>query len=143
MKSEKCAFKSLKQDWGTPKEFYDKLDKEFGFDFDPCPKSNYLTGGTINGLECEWGKVNFVNPPYTSKEQDLFVKKGFEQWKKGKTVVFLIPARTDTKRFHDYLLPYAEIRFIKGRLKFEGAKFTAPFPSMVCILRANKEELSH
>ncbi len=133
MDNENCAFKSLKQDWGTPKEFYDKLNEEFGFDFDPCPKSNYLNGGSVNGK-----KLILLTPPYTSKEQDLFIKKGFEEWKKGKTVVFLIPARTDTKRFHDYLLPYAEIRFIKGRLKFEGAKFTAPFPSMVCILRGSK-----
>ena len=144
MRSSHVAFKSLKQDWKTPKEFYEKLDKEFNFDFDPCPESNYLNGGNVNGLECEWGKVNFVNPPYKSKEQDAFIKKGYEEWKKGKTVVFLIPARTDTKRFHDYILPLhekglAEIRFIKGRLTFEGAKQPAPFPSMVCILRGNNE----
>ena len=138
MKSENCAFTSLKQDWETPDEFYEMLDKEFNFDFDPCPISNYTNGGTINGLTMEWGKSNYVNPPYNSKEQDQFIKKGVEEWKKGKTVVFLIPARTDTKRFHDFLLPNCEpgdIRFIKGRLTFKGAKHPAPFPSMVCILR--------
>lgn len=133
MKSSKCAFKSTTQDWKTPKEFYKKLNKEFNFDFDPCP-SNYVEGKTKNGLEVEWGKRNFVNPPYTSKLQDAFVKKGFEEYLKGKLVVFLIPARTDTKRFHELLLPHAkEIRFIKGRLKFSGYKHPAPFPSMIVV----------
>ena len=135
MKSKHIAFKSLTQDWETPKEFYDKLNKEFNFDFDPCPLKNYTNGGKVDGLNCEWGKRNFVNPPYKSKEQDAFVKKGFEEWKKGKLIVFLIPARTDTIRFHKYILPYAEIRFIKGRLKFSGHKNPAPFPSMICILK--------
>ena len=145
MKSEKVGFTSLKQDWKTPKDFYDKLDKEFNFDFDPCPESNYTNGGSVNGLECEWGERNYCNPPYKSKEQDAFIKKGFEEWKKGKLVVFLIPARTDTKRFHDYILPNCkpeDIRFIKGRLKFSDHENPAPFPSMVCILRPRKKELN-
>lgn len=79
------------------------------------------------------GGVNFVNPPYrTSKE---WIKKGFEEWKKGKIVVFLIPARTDTKAFHEYIYPNAEIRFIKGRIKFKGATNSAPFPSMIAIFK--------
>lgn len=140
MRSKKGVFQSVRQDWKTPKDFYKKLNKEFHFDFDPCPSKNYTNGGKVNGLECEWGKVNYCNPPYTSKgkAQDKWIKKGFEEWKKGKTVVFLIPARTDTIRFHEYLLPYCkpeDIRFIKGRLKFEGAKHRAPFPSMICVLR--------
>ena len=135
MKSKHIAFKSLNQDWKTPKDFLMKLEKEFGKLFDPCPSKNYTNGGDINGLEMEWKDRNFVNPPYTSKEQNLWVKKGFEEWKKGKLVIFLIPARTDTRRFHDYLLPNAEIRFIKGRLKFSEYKNPAPFPSMLCILK--------
>jgi site-specific DNA-methyltransferase (adenine-specific) len=71
--------------------------------------------------------------------QDAFIQKGFEEWKKGKTVVFLIPARTDTRRFHNIILPYAsEIRFIKGRLKFDKHKNPAPFPSMVVVFRGVK-----
>ena len=140
MRSSKVAFSSLSQDWKTPEEFYKKLNKEFKFTFDPCPSKNYINRGKINGLECEWGKRNFVNPPYTSNEQNKWIKKGFEEWKKGKLVVFLIPARTDTKRFHDYIIPahkkgYCDIIFIKGRLKFSGHKHPAPFPSMVCILK--------
>ena len=126
-------FSSLKQDWETPKELYDSLNNEFHFDFDPCP-----INPDFNGLAIEWGKCNFVNPPYKSKLQDAFIKKGFEEWKKGKTIVFLIPARTDTKRFHAYLLPHAEIRFIKGRITFKGSKHPAPFPSMICILKGRK-----
>ena len=135
MKSGHCAFKSQKQDWETPKEFYKMLNAEFHFDFDPCP-SNYIKGKVKNGLKVKWGKSNFVNPPYTSQLQDAFIKKGLEEYKKGKTVVFLIPARTDTKRFHDIILPNAkEIRFIKGRLKFSGYKDPAPFPSMIVIFK--------
>ena len=119
---------SINQCWETPDDFYNKLDEEFHFDFDPCPHNP-----TFDGLNIEWGKVNFVNPPYkTSKE---WIKKGWEEWKKGKTVVFLIPARTDTKAFHEYIYHQAEIRFIKGRLKFKGAKNSAPFPSMLVIFR--------
>ena len=138
MKSSHVAFKSLKQDWKTPKEFLIKLEKEFGKLFDPCPSKNYTNGGDINGLEIEWKKKNFCNPPYKSKEQDAFVKKGFEEWKKGKLVIFLLPARTDTIRFHKYLLPFADIRFIQGRLKFSEYKNPAPFPSMLCILKPKK-----
>ncbi len=135
MKISKVGFTSLKQDWTTPKEFYDKLNKEFKFNFDPCPTKNYTNGGKVDGLKCQWKERNFVNPPYTSGQQNLWIEKGFEEWKKGKLVVFLVPARTDTNRFHKYLLPHAEIRFIKGRLKFSGHSHPAPFPSMVCILR--------
>lgn len=121
-------FKSEKQDWETPDYLFQELDKEFHFDFDPCPKNP-----TFDGLLIDWGGVNFVNPPYrTSKE---WIKKGFEEWKKGKIVVFLIPARTDTKAFHEFIYPYAEIRFIKGRIKFKGAKNSAPFPSMIAIFK--------
>lgn len=121
-------FKSEKQDWETPDSLYQELDKEFHFDFDPCPKNP-----NFDGLSIEWGGVNFVNPPYrTSKE---WIKKGFEEWKKGKIVVFLIPARTDTKAFHEYIYPNAEIRFIKGRIKFKGATNSAPFPSMIAIFK--------
>lgn len=87
---------SLKQDWQTPKELYAELDKEFGFDFDPCP-----VNPSFDGLSIGWGKVNFVNPPYKGIKD--WVKKGFEEWQKGKTIVFLIPARTDTQYFHIYI----------------------------------------
>ena len=119
---------SKNQDWQTPDDFYKKLDEEFNFNFDPCPPNP-----SFNGLLIEWKERNFVNPPY--KTSKLWIRKGFEEWKKGKLVVFLIPARTDTKAFHEYIYNQAEIRFIKGRLRFKGAKNSAPFPSMIVIFR--------
>lgn len=103
--------------YATPPEFYNELNKEFNFDFDPCP---YNEGEIINdGLKIDWGKSNFVNPPYSQKLKESFIKKGIEEMNKGNTSVFLIPVSTSTKLFHDYIKPNAkEIRFIKGRIKF-------------------------
>jgi len=131
-------FSSLRQDGKTPTDLYEQLNQEFNFDFDPCPPN-----ADFNGLEIEWKKSNFVNPPYD--QQKLWVKKAYEQSKryyrqrftvimKNKICVLLLPARTDTKLFHEIILPYAkEIRFIKGRLKFQQYKNSAPFPSMIVI----------
>tara|TARA_Y100001938_G_C7914198_1_gene341137 strand:+ start:283 stop:696 length:414 start_codon:yes stop_codon:yes gene_type:complete len=102
--------------WATPKELYDKLDKEFNFDFDPCPLF-----ADFNGLEIEWGRANFVNPPYSRKLKNAFVKKAIKEAKKGKLCVLLLPVSTSTILFHDYIQPNAqEIRFIRGRVKFIG-----------------------
>ena len=120
-------FSSQKLDWQTPKATYDELNKEFHFDFDPCP-----TNPTLDGLTVEWGNVNFCNPPY-GREIPKWIKKGYEEYQKGKTVVFLIPSRTDTKWWHDYIMKADEIRFIKGRLKFGDSKNSAPFPSAIAI----------
>ena len=110
----KSMLTSLNQDWNTPKKLYKELDREFNFDFDPCPNNP-----NFDGLKMDWGESNFINPPYKTKIQNAFLKKGLEQSRKGRVCVFLIPARTGTKRFHDIILPYAdEIRFLKGRLKF-------------------------
>lgn len=134
----KGLFKSEKQNWKTPKEIFNNLNQEFKFDFDPCPSNP-----DFDGLKIEWKQSNFVNPPYKIKEQDAFIKKGLEEWKKGKTVVFLLPARTDTKRFHELLLPNAtEIRFLKGRLFFDDQKYPAPFPSMIVVFKGDKDGLA-
>lgn len=119
-------------DWTTPIELYNKLDKEFGFTFDPCPLH-----ADFDGLAIEWGTCNFVNPPFSKRA--IWIKKGFEEWRKGKTVVFLIKSATDTKEFHKYILPYAEIRYIEGRLKFGGSKYPAPFPSMIAIFKGDQK----
>jgi len=120
-------FKSERNNWKTPSGFYTELDKEFHFDFDPCPSNP-----TFDGLAIEWGETNFVNPPY-AREITKWIKKAFEEWKKGKTIVMLLPSRTDTKWFHDYVMKAKEIRFIKGRLKFDDQKNSAPFPSCLVI----------
>jgi site-specific DNA-methyltransferase (adenine-specific) len=103
--------------YATPPKLYEELNKRFNFDFDPCP----FNEGDITdcGLQKEWGKSNFVNPPYSQNLKELFVIKGIEEMKKGKVCVFLIPVSTSTKLFHDWIKPNAtEINFIKGRIKF-------------------------
>jgi len=122
-------FSSMRTDWKTPKAVYQILDKEFKFDFDPCPMNP-----KFDGLSIEWGKVNYVNPPY-GREIPKWIKKGYEEYQKGKTVVFLIPSRTDTRWWHEYCMKANEIRFIKGRLKFDDCKNSAPFPSVIVIFR--------
>lgn len=109
-----------KDDWETPKYLYDELDKEFNFDFDPCPLNLNITDEN-NGLKIEWGERNFINPPYSRKLKEAFVIRAIEMSKKGKLCVMLLPVSTSTKLFHDYIKPYAnEIRFLKGRVKFIG-----------------------
>lgn len=121
-------FSSQRLDWKTPNGVYDELNAEFNFDHDPCPP-NYI----VDGLTSEWGKSNFVNPPY-GRELPKWIKKAYEESLKGRTVVLLIPSRTDTRWWHDYVMK-GEIRFIKGRLKFDEHKNSAPFPSAVVVFR--------
>jgi hypothetical protein len=125
-------FSSLKMDWKTPKAVYQILDAEFHFDHDPCPP-NF----TVDGLTSEWGQVNYVNPPY-GKEQPKWIQKGYEESLKGKTSVFLIPSRTDTKAWHDYCMKADEIRFIRGRLYFGDGPGRAPFPSAIIIFKGEQ-----
>ena len=132
MKFLKVHFSSLHLDWKTPKALYKKLDEEFNFDFDPCP-----TNPKFNGLEIEWKRRNFVNPPYRN-EIKHWIKKGYEESLKNKLVVFLIPSRTDTRYWHDYIMKADEIRFIKGRLHF-SEKGPAPFPSCIAIFNIKKK----
>ena len=137
-------FSSEKDDWETPQDFFDELDREFHFDLDPAADSsnhkcdNYFTKET-DGLSREWGgRRVFLNPPYGTVIKK-WVRKAYEESRKANTtVVMLIPARTDTAYFHDYIYGKAEIRFIRGRLKFSNAKNAAPFPSMICIFRKDK-----
>lgn len=108
-----------KDDWATPKWLYDKLDQEFEFDLDPCPLNHDIN--EWDGLEIDWeGKSAFVNPPYSRKLKEAFIRKAFEESKKGCLVVMLLPVSTSTKIFHEIIYPNAEIRFLKGRVKFEG-----------------------
>lgn len=125
----KALFSSASGNWTTPPELYAELDREFHFDFDPCPSNP-----TFDGLNIAWGKSNYVNPPY-GRQIGGWLAKGVIEWNKGKTVVFLIPSRTDTKWWHDYVMKADEIRFIKGRLKFSNHKNSAPFPSAIVIFR--------
>ena len=107
--------------WATPKEFYDKLNAEFAFDFDPCPLNKNEITPDKDGLLIEWGQRNYINPPYSRNLKEAFVMKAIEEAKKGKLCVMLLPVSTSTKLFHEAIQPNAkEIRFIKGRVKFVG-----------------------
>lgn len=104
--------------WATPKDLFNKLNKEFHFDFDPCPLNHDIS--LWDWLNIEWGKSNFINPPYSQKLKEAFVLKWIEESKKWKLCVFLLPVSTSTKLFHDYIMPNKkEIRFLKWRVKFE------------------------
>lgn len=134
-----AMFSSKKMNWGTPQQLFDKLNDEFHFTLDPCADetnhkcAKYYTEEQ-NGLIMPWnGECVFCNPPYG---------RAISKWVKAcahhfGTAVMLIPARTDTSWFHDFIWknPYAEIRFIRGRVKFEGATNSAPFPSMIVVFR--------
>ena len=107
--------------WETPSYLYNKLNKEFNFDFDPCPICFDEITPDKDGLLIEWGQRNFINPPYSRKLKEAFVKKAIEESKKGKLCVCLLPVSTSTILFHDYILPNAhDIRFLKSRVKFIG-----------------------
>jgi len=130
MRSLKPLMSSCVQDWQTPKDLYKLLDSEFSFDCDPCPSID-MGLHKADMLGSDWGKINFVNPPY--KQIDKWIKKAFLEWQKGKVVVLLIPSRTDTRWWHDYIMKADEIRFIRGRLKFSDHKNPAPFPSAIVV----------
>ena len=126
--------------WQTPQWLYDDLDREFNFDFDPCP-----IHADFDGLAIPWGKSNFINSPYDRVNKPKFIQKAFDEWGQGKTCVLLIPSATGTKQFHDLILPYAEIRFLQGRVAFvephlpRNSKATkkGKHDSMIVVYRGN------
>lgn len=133
-------FSSTTDLWATPRDFFDKLNAEFNFTLDPCAtaenaKCEKFYTVVENGLKQNWeGETVFCNPPY-GKAIKEWVKKCYTESQKPNTIVVaLIPARTDTQYFHDFIYHKAkEIRFIKGRLKFGNAQNNAPFPNMVVV----------
>ena len=130
-------FSSKSDMWETPQDFFDKINKEFHFSCDVCAipenaKCEKFFSPEIDGLKQEWAGCCWCNPPY-GREIGKWVEKAYTASTLGATVVMLLPARTDTKWFHEYIYNKAEIRFIKGRLKFGNSKTAAPFPSMVVI----------
>lgn len=135
-----ALFSSNTDEWATPQSFFDELNKEFGFTLDPC-STDYNAKCELHytidndGLTQNWGGHRvFCNPPYGRKIKDWVKKCYLESRKPNTLVVLLIPARTDTSYFHDYIYKKArEIRFIRGRLHFNESKQGAPFPSMVVI----------
>lgn len=132
-------FMSQTSEWETPGETYRDLDREFGFTLDPCSTlenakcAKFFTVAD-DGLSKDWGNETvFMNPPYGREIYD-WMKKAHESSLKGATVVCLVPSRTDTKWWHEFAMK-GDIRFLKGRLKFNNYKYSAPFPSAVVVFR--------
>lgn len=139
--NKEVMFSSKTDMWATPQWFFDELDKEFHFTLDACAvkenaKCEQFFSPEDDGLKQEWLGTVWCNPPY-GRAIGNWVKKASES---KTTVVMLLPARTDTKWFHDYIYKKAEVRFIKGRLKFGGEKENAPFPNMVVVFRNGEAE---
>lgn len=124
-------------EWATPQDLFNELDAEFHFTLDPCATPENAKCAKFytkeqDGLTKNWGgQTVFCNPPY-GREIAKWVKKASEE---EAITVMLIPARTDTKWFHDYIYGKQEVRFLRGRLKFGGATTAAPYPSMIVVFR--------
>ena len=131
---------SSTDEWETPQDLFDRLDEEFHFTLDVCSTdenakcAKHYTKAD-DGLIRDWsGETVWCNPPY-GREMPKWVRKCFKHFSGGGTAVMLLPARTDTRVFHEYIYGKAEIRFLKGRLRFSNARVNAPFPSMIVIYR--------
>lgn len=133
--NKELMFSSKTDLHATPQDFYDKLNAEFGFNLDVCAtaenaKCKRFFDKSQDGLKQVWRGAVWMNPPY-GRGIGEWIKKAFEESEKNASVVVcLLPARTDTKWFHDYCQRGA-IWFVRGRLKFGESKNAAPFPSMV------------
>ena len=140
MSNLSACFSSNSDEWETPQKLFDELNREFNFDLDVCATSDnhkcpvYFTKED-NGLSKNWGGYRvWLNPPYS--EIDKWVEKAYRETRNDNTVVvMLIPSRTDTRYFHNYIYQRTEIRFVKGRLHFNDSKGGAPFPSMIVVFR--------
>lgn len=137
--NKEVMFSSATDNWATPQDFFDELNAEFHFDLDVCAdeishKCDKYYTKEQDGLKMPWKGIVWCNPPY-GREIGKWVRKALFASVGGATVVMLIPARTDTKWFHDYIYKRdnVEIRFVRGRLKFGNSKNSAPFPSMVVV----------
>jgi site-specific DNA-methyltransferase (adenine-specific) len=146
-------FKSGNKEWETPESLFQPLKKEFDIVLDVCAsehntKCKAYIDRKGNSLVSSWStlisqlgenKAAWMNPPY-GRGIDKWVKKAFDEAQKGATIIALLPARTDTSWFHNYIHNKHEVRFLKGRIKFVGAPSSAPFPSMIVIFKSKKEK---
>ena len=143
-----ACFSKNSDEWSTPQWLFDLLDKEFHFNFDAAANRDNTKCGVYSddSLKVSWciglgtpsgGRV-WLNPPYS--KIGAFMKKAYEESLKGAVVVCLIPVRSDTRYWHDYVMKAQEIRFVKGRLKFGNSKTGAPFPSCIVIFSPKEPE---
>jgi phage N-6-adenine-methyltransferase len=136
-------FSSATEEWATPQALFARLDRRYRFTLDPCATSDNAKCPTYftreqDGLKQDWGTHRvFCNPPY-GRAVGAWTRKCFESSQRGALVVLLVPARTDTQWFHDWVHGKAEVRFIRGRLRFGEAEASAPFPSMLATYSPNR-----
>ena len=134
----KVHFSSKTDMWSTPQYIFDELNREFSLGVDVCAtpenaKLPHFFTKEMDGLSQSWiNKRCWMNPPY-GREIGKWVEKADVGG--AEVVVALLPARTDTRWFHDHIYKRHEIRFIRGRLKFGDSKNSAPFPSMIVIFK--------
>ena len=138
-----ALYSSRTEEWPTPKALFAALNREFGFTLDPCATranaacSRYFTK-VDDGLAQDWGvHTVFCNPPY-GRQIAAWAEKCFCAAQAGATVVLLIPSRTDTRYFHDWIYNKAEVRFLRGRLRYGDGPQSAPFPSLIAIYRPRR-----
>jgi phage N-6-adenine-methyltransferase len=138
-----ALYSSRSEEWATPPHFFAALETEFGFTLDPCAtchnaKCRKFFTKADNGLAHDWGSHTvFCNPPY-GRNIGKWARKCYLAALAGATVVLLVHSRTDTRFFHDWIYGKAELRFVRGRLKFGDGAQSAPFPSLVAIYRPAK-----
>ena len=138
-------FSSTRNDWETPAAFFAEVSRDYGpFNLDVCAttenaKCNIFLTPEQDGLKMLWFGVCWMNPPY-GREISKWMGKAVKEAVEGNVVrvVCLVPARTDTAWWHDFVVPYGRVKFLRGRLKFEGAKNCAPFPSALVIFEGWK-----
>jgi phage N-6-adenine-methyltransferase len=130
-------YSSEKMDWATPKDLFNKLNEEFSFTLDVCAtivnaKCSNFYSPKNDGLSQSWRGVVWMNPPY-GRGINQWVKKAFESSQQGCKCVCLVPVRSDTRWWHDYVMKASEIRLLTRRLSFEGANNKAPFPAAIVV----------
>jgi phage N-6-adenine-methyltransferase len=138
-----ALYSSATDEWPTPRPFFAKLHRRYGFTLDPCATPENATCPLYftkeqNGLLQNWGTHRvFCNPPY-GRAIGQWARKCFEASQLGALVVLFVPSRTDTKWFHDWVQGKAEVKFIRGRMRFGNAEASAPFPSMLAVYSPNR-----
>ena len=136
-------YSSATEEWPTPRQFFDVLNAEFRFTLDPCATvdnakaAQYFTRAD-DGLRQRWSGSVFVNPPY-GREISKWLAKAYRERHRCSVIVCLIPSRTDTKYWHEFVMHASELRFVRGRLRFEGGQHSAPFPSVVVVFRRGSD----
>lgn len=127
MKRRSNANGSNIDDWATPDYILNTISKEFGPFYDPCPLK-----ADFDGLALPWQSTNYINPPYSRQMKEAFIRRACEESKQGNVCIMLLPASTDTKIFHEVIVPNAVVRFIKGRIKFKGINTKGEYVTDKC-----------